>query len=201
MLITVVSLFPVVLLRQIKIKQGKNMFKKKNQELVGNNMSTNALTEHSAPAAESDKHVAPQSARRCTVVAQGTLFTGNINLEGDIHVYGKILGNINLTNGILHVMRDGFIEGEFTAPNIIINGNVQGTCIGEKIEILEHGEMNGLSRSAAFSIRPGGCFIGHSERLPEAQREKEPEHIFKMKKNQQDMAVEDATVIALVQGE
>lgn len=185
-----------------------NMFKKKKLEPVRKNISAVTLPEKVVPAVEAveavevvekENRVGTQSTRHCTVVAQNTLFTGNITLEGDMHVYGKILGNITLTNGILHVMRDGFIEGEFNAPSIIINGRVQGTCIGDKIEILEHGEMDGMSRSTAFSIRPGGCFIGHSERLTAALKEPQPEHTAKNKKNQRDKTVETSTVIALAQ--
>jgi len=42
---------------------------------------------------------------------------------------------------------------------------VQGTCIGENIEIHKHGEREGISRSDAFSIRSGGAFQRQAERL------------------------------------
>ncbi len=173
-------------------KKGFIMFKKKSPR------AAEAVDDSPAAAAVAgsvENMQASQGARRCTIVAQNTVFSGNTEIEGDIQVYGKMQGHINLKDGILYVMRGGFIEGEFKAPSIIINGRVQGTCISENIEIHEHGEMEGISRSDAFSIRPGGCFLGQAERLVVTEKKPEPERVVKIKKNQPEKPAERATGI------
>jgi cytoskeletal protein CcmA (bactofilin family) len=188
------------LLRQPGIKKGMEMFKKKNKDFTEE--AAHLADPQAAAPAENEPAATPQLARHCTVVAQNTLFTGDVKIEGDIHVYGRVVGNIILTDGILHVMRDGYIEGEFTAPNIIINGHAKGTCIGDKVEILEHGEIEGVCRSDQFSIRPGGSFIGTSERLSAGvKREMESERVVKIKKGPQDKPAEPSSAVAHALGE
>lgn len=164
------------------------MFRKKIQEVAQTTEAT--LQVPGEPTAEEkDVFQVKQTSRRCTVIAQNTLFTGNVEIEGDIHVYGKMKGNINLKDGVLYVMREGFLEGEFTAPSVVINGRVLGTCVGESVEIQEHGEMEGIIRSVALSIRPGGCFVGNSERLA-VKKEVEPKRVVEIKKHQPEKMVE-----------
>lgn len=106
------------------------MFKKKPQE-IAEKTEVSAVTPVSvSPLTENETTQVKQASRRNTVIAQDTLFTGNIEMEGDIHIYGKVQGNITLKEGVLYVMRDSFIEGEFTAPSLVINGRVQGTSCG-----------------------------------------------------------------------
>lgn len=99
----------------------------------------------------------------CTVIAGGTEFTGNIEVEGDIQVHGKIFGNISVKEGTLHIMHAGRVEGILEAPEIIVDGSIEGTGIAHAIEILEHGELRGTIRCSSLSIRRGGVFIGQSE--------------------------------------
>ncbi|WP_435928621.1 bactofilin family protein [Dryocola sp. BD613] len=163
------------------------MFRKKSSDAAQPVENVPTAAKASKPAGSAEN---VQGGRRCTIVAQNTVFSGNAEIEGDIQVYGKMQGHIKLKDGTLYVMRDGFIDGEFTAPSVIINGRVQGTCISESIEIHEHGVMEGISRSGSLSIRPGGCFIGQAERLEEAKHE--PERVVKIKKNQPEKPAEHA---------
>ncbi|WP_162505634.1 hypothetical protein [Candidatus Arsenophonus triatominarum] len=51
---------------------------------------------------------------------------------------------------------------------MIIDGLVDGACLGNNLDILEHGELRGISH---MSIKRGGIFIGQSEKI-EHQSEK-----------------------------
>ena len=175
-------------------KKGFSMFRKKSSEAaeaVEKSPTVPVAAANLSVPVESVQ-VTPEG-RRCTIVAQNSVFSGNTEIEGDIQVYGKMKGHINLKEGILYVMRDGFIEGEFTAPGIVINGRVQGTCISENIEIHEHGVMEGISRSVALSIRPGGSFIGQAERLVVEAKDPEAERVVKIKKTQPEKPAELTT--------
>nr|WP_257720392.1 polymer-forming cytoskeletal protein [Candidatus Sodalis pierantonius] len=96
-------------------------------------------------------------------MAKSAVFTGDIDIEGDIHIWGKITGNIRAKEGAIHVMHAGEVEGELLAPEIIIDGKVEGTCCATTLDILEHGELHGVSRCAGMTIQRGGQFVGQSE--------------------------------------
>lgn len=119
--------------------------------------------------------LAEGGSRRNTVIAKHSQFTGNIKVEGDVQVYGEVIGNIHVTEGTIRVMHAGRIEGELNAPEIIIDGTVEGTCNALSIDILEHGELRGISRSVNLAIKRGGVFVGQSEQIekPQAKAEKE----------------------------
>lgn len=100
---------------------------------------------------------------RCTVIAKNASFIGDIEDCSDVQIYGKVIGNINIKEGAIRVMSTGHIQGELNAPEIIIDGNVNGRCFAECIDILEHGTLHGVVCSHHFSIKRGGTFIGQSE--------------------------------------
>ncbi|CRL46055.1 Polymer-forming cytoskeletal [Sodalis glossinidius str. 'morsitans'] len=101
--------------------------------------------------------------QHATLIAKSAVFTGDIDIEGDIHIWGKITGNIRVKEGAIHVMHAGQVEGELLAPEIIIDGKVEGTCCATTLDILEHGELHGVSRCAGMTIQRGGQFVGQSE--------------------------------------
>lgn len=101
--------------------------------------------------------------QRASLIAKSAVFTGDIDIEGDIHIWGKITGNIRVKEGAIHVMHAGQVEGELLAPEIIIDGKVEGTCCATTLDILEHGELHGVSRCAGMTIQRGGQFVGQSE--------------------------------------
>lgn len=109
--------------------------------------------------------------KEVTIISEESFFKGNVTISGDIHVWGHIKGNVTVTEGTIHIMQGGKIEGEIEAPDMIIDGLVDGACLGNNLDILEHGELRGISRVSHMSIKRGGIFIGQSEKI-EHQSEK-----------------------------
>ena len=126
-----------------------------------------------------------------TVISKDSVLTGDIALAGNILIYGKVIGNITTQTGTVSILRSGCVEGEIQAASILIDGNMQGICIGESLEILEQGTFNGTCHSVNMSIRKGGKFIGQSE--PAKQRiEPKPLHQVEHNKEQKsDIMKED----------
>ncbi len=56
-------------------------------------------------------------------------------------------------------MRSGQIEGNLTAPHITVDGRVEGVCISDDLEILEHGRLKGIVKGSNFSIKKGGILL------------------------------------------
>lgn len=58
------------------------------------------------------------------------------------------------------ISNSGHVKGEIFADKIIVNGQVEGSCYANAIQILEKGKVNGSSYSDNLSIEQGGLFLG-----------------------------------------
>ncbi|OTA14895.1 membrane protein [Xenorhabdus vietnamensis] len=132
-----------------------------------------------------EKKLPEAEIRPNTIIAKNSVFKGDIEMEGDIQIWGKVIGNIHVKGGAIRVMHAGKVEGELNAPEIIIDGHVEGTCCAETLDILEHGELRGISRCGSMSIRRGGLFVGQSEQV-ENKKKSEMERVVSIRDNQGD---------------
>ncbi|WP_162271247.1 bactofilin family protein [Morganella psychrotolerans] len=107
--------------------------------------------------------LASLESRQPTVISKETRLTGDIDLSGNLQIWGKITGQIKARSGTVSIMQSGVVDGDIIAETLLIDGVLSGTCSVEQLEILEHGELNGICRASNFSIRKGGIFIGQSE--------------------------------------
>ncbi|AOM42754.1 transcriptional regulator [Xenorhabdus hominickii] len=155
------------------------MFGKKTETPV------TSVTTPITPIQTEEKKVPSADTRPNTIIAKNSIFKGDIEMEGDIQVWGKVIGNIHVKGGAIRIMHAGKIEGELNAPEIIIDGHVEGTCCAETLDILEHGELRGISRCGSMSIRRGGLFVGQSEQV-ENKKKPEVERVVSIKDNQGD---------------
>lgn len=102
-----------------------------------------------------------------TVIARGATFTGNMHLHGILRIYGKVIGHVDVSEGVVYVMDGGQVEGEIQAPHLVLNGLLKGTCKVATVNILVHGCLQGDCHSTSLSIDKGGILIGHSLQLEE----------------------------------
>lgn len=106
-----------------------------------------------------------------TVIAKGARFKGELQVEGNLDVYGQFVGTLLLNGGTVRIMEGGRIEGDVSAAHVIINGTLDGTCASSEVEILENGKMKGLFKGGSLSIRKGGQFVGQSQSQEEQKGE------------------------------
>ncbi|AUX92346.1 Ccm protein [Mixta gaviniae] len=105
-----------------------------------------------------------------TVIARDVCFKGNITAAGQVYVYGEIEGNISASDALVKVMRGGRVQGDISCHELLIDGNIQGECKAESIEIGEHAHVHGTLNYAVLAVKKGGVFIGHAEAT------RQPEH-------------------------
>lgn len=98
-----------------------------------------------------------------TVIAAGARFKGELQVEGDLEVRGQVNGTIQLIGGVLRIMQGGSVEGDVSAPHVIINGLLEGSCTSAEVEILESGKRQGIFKGGSLSICKGGNFVGQSQ--------------------------------------
>jgi cytoskeletal protein CcmA (bactofilin family) len=59
-----------------------------------------------------------------SIIAQGIDFSGEINTEGDIHLDGKMKGNIKAQEVV--VGPEGVFDGEIIANILVVSGSIKG---------------------------------------------------------------------------
>ncbi|MFL9603575.1 polymer-forming cytoskeletal protein, partial [Aeromonas dhakensis] len=83
-------------------------------------------------------------------------------------------------------------EGEVHAPEVELDGVLEGTCEATSVAILAHGRLQGICRGGTLSIQPGGVFLGPSQALGEAQTNVTPPAGGKGKESKESKKAEPA---------
>jgi len=60
-----------------------------------------------------------------TIIGKGDRFYGDIRGKGNIKVTGVVVGDINI-KGLVWITKDGYMEGDLNADDIIISGYIEG---------------------------------------------------------------------------
>jgi cytoskeletal protein CcmA (bactofilin family) len=94
-----------------------------------------------------------------TLIAEGCTINGHIKVANQLQVDGNVEGQIEAKNQI-KISTSGNVQGEITTERLIINGNFEGICHANYIEILSCGRVSGTVYSDNLSIEPGGKFMG-----------------------------------------
>ncbi|EHK5437172.1 polymer-forming cytoskeletal protein [Aeromonas hydrophila] len=130
-----------------------------------------------------------------TVIAKGARFKGELQVEGNLDVYGQFVGTLQLNGGTVRIMEGGRIEGDVSAAHVIINGTLDGTCASSEVKILENGKMKGLFKGGSLSIRKGGQFVGQSQ-SQEEQKGESKGNVKQLQPEGKNKAVDAAEVVA-----
>lgn len=97
-----------------------------------------------------------------TIIASGTKFKGELEIECHIHIDGDFDGVINSKNTVL-IGKGGSVDGEISAHRVIVGGNFKGTIDSECIEILPNGRVDGTIICNELYIEKKGVFVGESK--------------------------------------
>ncbi|KMK95484.1 polymer-forming cytoskeletal protein [Aeromonas dhakensis] len=130
-----------------------------------------------------------------TVIAKGARFKGELQVEGNLDVYGQFVGTLQLNGGTVRIMEGGRIEGDVSAAHVIINGTLDGTCASSEVEILENGKMKGVFKGGSLSIRKGGQFVGQSQ-SQEEQKGESKGNVKQLQPEGKNKAADTAEVVA-----
>ena len=82
-----------------------------------------------------------------TLVSRATVVVGDIHFSGNLEVEGVVRGNIIAQPDADAVVRDvdkGRVEGEIRAPDVIVNGAVEGNVYSSRhLELAPKGRVHG----------------------------------------------------------
>ncbi|WP_241609597.1 bactofilin family protein [Rosenbergiella australiborealis] len=99
-----------------------------------------------------------------TLIAKGTVLTGEISNESDVLVEGSVVGDIHSSRSI-RIGQEGNVQGTLTAEKITINGYLKGRCQAVSVKILSQGRLDGDIHASELSIECGGIFNGNSQHI------------------------------------
>ncbi len=94
-----------------------------------------------------------------TIIGEGYTITGEINGSSSIRVEGKIVGNVDVSEGIV-LGEKGLIEGNVHTKSAIIFGTIEGNVKADQIEIKKSGVVNGDITTDNLEIELGAQYNG-----------------------------------------
>ncbi|CAA9528032.1 MAG: hypothetical protein AVDCRST_MAG73-681 [uncultured Thermomicrobiales bacterium] len=95
-----------------------------------------------------------------SVIAHDTIWKGDLQTEGTIHVHGRVEGSIQAKQDI-YVAEEADVEATLTSANVIVAGMVRGTIrCASRFEVLPAGRVAGDVQAPTFVIHDGATVTG-----------------------------------------
>jgi cytoskeletal protein CcmA (bactofilin family) len=94
-----------------------------------------------------------------TIIGEGFTITGEMEGNTSIRIEGKVVGNVNISDGII-LGEKGIIEGNVTTKSAIIYGTIEGNIKATQLEIKKTGTVNGDIITDNLEIEMGAQYNG-----------------------------------------
>ena len=95
-----------------------------------------------------------------SVVAYDTIWKGDLQTNGTLHVHGRIEGAI-LAKQDVYVAEEADVDATVTASNVVIAGLVRGTVrCGNRFEVLPQGRFAGDVQAPTLVVHEGATVTG-----------------------------------------
>lgn len=93
----------------------------------------------------------------------GCTFDGEIRGHGSLECRGTVEGTVDLDGDIV-IGEGGTVRAQLSARRIHVGGRLEGDALGrEKVEVGEHGQMQGDVRAPSVAFAEGAFFEGNVE--------------------------------------
>ena len=94
-------------------------------------------------------------------VGKSVVIKGEINGSEDLMIEGTVDGKISLPQNTLTVGADGQLNAEISAKVVVVFGGVKGNVTAsEKVDIRDHGTVDGDIKTKKLAIADGAHFRG-----------------------------------------
>lgn len=95
-----------------------------------------------------------------TVIASDVTIVGNIEITHELHLYGKIVGELTGKEGSVLILKEGsVVEGKIKADSVIIDGFVKGEIHStQKVWITKRARILGSVQTPSLKVDPGAIF-------------------------------------------
>lgn len=116
--------------------------------------------------------VVPPVDAQTTVIAQETIWRGDLETRGSIHIHGRLEGTITAAKEI-YVAEDAEVEATLMAATVIVAGKVTGEVrCTTRFEMLPSGRVDGNIQAPSLVVHEGASITGQFRMgAPEANAE------------------------------
>src|SRR5262245_54192411 len=95
-----------------------------------------------------------------STIGEDLTITGDVTSKGEIHVRGKILGDVQCVALVLD--ESGTLEGNVTAEDVIVRGRLVGSVRARRIALQANAEVEAVLHHESLSLERGTIFEGES---------------------------------------
>lgn len=103
------------------------------------------------------------STNTTNVLAQGIEIIGTIRFQNDMHIDGKIDGEIQSDSGKVTIGELADIKGNIQAGEVNVYGHVEGNVRSDRCHLNEHAVVSGDITTAVLSMEEGARLSGRAE--------------------------------------
>lgn len=96
-------------------------------------------------------------------LASGIEIEGTIRFQNDMHIDGKIEGEIISDKGKVTIGEMATIKGDITAGDVRIYGTVNGKITSERCELKQQARVTGDMKTQALAMEEGAHLVGRTE--------------------------------------
>jgi cytoskeletal protein CcmA (bactofilin family) len=93
-----------------------------------------------------------------SIVDEFLTMKGDLESDGDIHVKGKVLGNIRCKLLIIEI--DALVEGGVEAEEVVVRGNTKGTIQADRVRLEKTANVDSEISHRTFSAEEGARIKG-----------------------------------------
>ncbi len=105
-----------------------------------------------------------------TLISKDLSIEGNVSSKGGVKLEGKITGDIDCMQ--LVVEQGGVINGQVTAEDVTVLGNVEGKIVAKEIRLHSTAVVNGDIFYEGISMEQGSRYEGNLKRTNKSQQQK-----------------------------
>ncbi|MEX2272833.1 MAG: polymer-forming cytoskeletal protein [Vicinamibacterales bacterium] len=117
-----------------------------------------------APAAATpapDRPVRVPSPATTVTIGASVVIKGEVSAREDLTISGRVEGKVEVRDHVVRVGREAQVHAEISARAVLVEGNVKGNINAtERIELLEHGSVEGDIGAPKIAMAEGAQFRG-----------------------------------------
>ena len=101
-----------------------------------------------------------------SVIAHSTVWSGDLESSGSLHVHGRVEGSLTARDSIF-IAEEADVEAVIRAASVTVAGNVRGSIhCAERFEVLPHGKVAADIHAPAIAIHDGAIVAGGISMTP-----------------------------------
>ncbi|MDQ3068270.1 MAG: polymer-forming cytoskeletal protein [Acidobacteriota bacterium] len=107
------------------------------------------------------RDTAPRASSSSVTIGASVVIKGEVSAREDLTIAGRIEGKVEVRDHVVRVGREAQVHAEIFARAVLIEGTVKGNVSAvERIELLEHGSVEGDISAPKVAMAEGAQFRG-----------------------------------------